>query len=88
MKSILIFFAVFYSIVDKSDAQYFTVSGSKLIKPQKLFSVSVAYQGFKSDEVLQIGLLKGDSYDDLKNITINGSGVQTVDLKVFPMTNS
>ena len=83
MKNILIFFAVFYSILDKSDAQYFTVTGSKLIKPQKLFSVSVAYQGFKGDEVLQIGLLKGNSYDDLRNITISGSGVQTVNLKVI-----
>lgn len=83
MKNILIFFTLLYSIFAESDAQYFTVTGNKLIKPQKVYSVSVAYQGYRSDEVLEIGLFKGDSFDDVKNITLSGSGVQSVMLKVI-----
>lgn len=67
---------------NQSFAQYFTVSGSKLIKPQKPYQLSVAFQEYESEEVLEISLFNKNSIEDSKNVSIIQSGVKLIELIV------
>jgi len=64
----------------------FTIAAGTLIRHQQPYRVSVAYQGYKVDKVLQIGIKEVEnnesSYENFKNITLRGDGLQNIDFNV------
>jgi hypothetical protein len=89
--SLLILFAICDQIV--SEDGFFTVVGSNLFRLGKSYRVSIAYQGYESEKILEIGVKNRKRNDDdsvtddqknmvAKNVTLSGSGVQTIDLDV------
>ena len=77
---------IFNQNVSCGEDGFFTVVGSNLLKYQKSYRVSVAYQGYKDDKTLQIGVKNTDkntaNYENLQNVTLSGDGVQNVDFDV------
>lgn len=89
--SLIILFAICDQIV--SEKGFFTVVGSNLFQLGKSYRVSVNYQGYESEKILEIGVKnrkrgEDDSVTDnekltvAKNVTLSGSGVKDIDLDV------
>lgn len=68
------------------DEGTFTIAAGTLLKYHQNYRVSVAYQGYKQDKVLQIGIKEvennASSYEIFKNVTLRGDGIQNVDFDV------
>lgn len=91
--SLLIIFAICDQIVSEEEG-FFTVVGSHLFQLGKSYRVSIDYQGYKNEKILEIGVKnrkrneQDDSVSDnekwtvAKNVTLSGSGVQSIDLDV------
>ncbi|CAG9810736.1 unnamed protein product [Chironomus riparius] len=81
---------IFNQNVSCGEDGFFTVVGSNLLKYQKSYRVSVAYQGYKDDKILQIGVKNTDKntvkYENLQNVTLSGEGVQNVDFDLKSQT--
>jgi len=64
----------------------FTIAAGTLIRHQQPYRVCVAYQGYKVDKILQIGIKEVEnnsiSYENFKNVTLSGDGLQTIDFDV------
>jgi len=87
MKIILIFAIFLNQNVNCDREGFFTVVGSNVIKVNKAYRVSVTYQGYLEENVLQIGIEKYHEDDSstlkvLQNVTLIGDGVQDIDFNV------
>lgn len=85
MKIILIFAIFLNQNVNCDRKGFFTVVGSNVIKVNKPYRVSVTYQGYLEEQVLQIGIEKYHEDDQsavLQNVTLIGDGVQDIDFNV------
>jgi Macroglobulin domain MG3/MG2 domain len=81
----------------KSDEKgFFTIVGSNLYRFQKNYQVSVVYQGYENEKILELGIISktgrysdqpNNTYENFQNITINGEGVQLVDFDVRLLLN-
>ncbi|XP_070500687.1 CD109 antigen-like [Chironomus tepperi] len=81
---ILLFFANFLNVYCDRKG-YYTVIGSNVIKNHKPYRVSVTYQGYEQETILQIGIEKLNRYDEHKvtqNVTLNGSGVKEIEFNI------
>lgn len=68
---------------DESSEGFFTVVGSNLLKLKEQYRVSVAYQGYKQEKVLQIGIKNSQTNKtNTKDVTFSGDGVKFVDFDV------
>ena len=73
-------------IIECNNEGFFTVVATALLRNQQLYRVSVAYQGYKDDKVLEIGVkeLREDSsgLEIYKNVTLKGDGLQNIEFEV------
>ena len=59
----------------------FTITGNKLIKPNKPYRVSIQYQGYESEKVIEVGI-KNRNFEDSKNVELLGNGTKIVEFYV------
>ena len=82
---LFIFLAIASNYFIKCDEGFFTVVGGFLLKHHQLYRVSVAYQGYKKDKILRIGIMEVDKFSGCmyhKNVVLNGDGIQNIEFDV------
>ena len=84
--SLLLIALVSNKFVNCDSEGTFTIAAGTLLKYQQPYRVAVAYQGYKYDKVLQIGIKEvesnSSSYENFKNVTLRGDGLQNIDFDV------
>ncbi|CAG9811984.1 unnamed protein product [Chironomus riparius] len=81
--SLLLIALVSTYLVNCDSEGTFTIAAGTLLKFHQPYRVAVAYQGYKHDKVLQIGIKQVESnssiYENFKNVTLRGDGLQNID---------
>jgi hypothetical protein len=77
---------IFCNNANVAGKEYFTVVSNRLIKPNKPYHVAVKYQGYGTEQILQVGL-KNSNFSDYRNLTLIGDGDVTVEFLVSIKNN-
>ncbi|KAL7015211.1 hypothetical protein ACKWTF_016343 [Chironomus riparius] len=80
--SIILLFIASNYLIKCDNEGFFTVVGSNLLKYQQPYRAVLTYQGYKEEQILQIGIkeVKENStgYEVYKNVTVTGDGIKNV----------
>jgi hypothetical protein len=82
----LILLVAFIELSECESREYFTVTGSQLLKTNKPYRAFVFYQGYENETTLEISLLNGNNVEDSKQVKLLGTDFNTVELNVSCFT--